>query len=260
MAAGSTYTPIATTTLGSAQSSVTFSTISGSYTDLVLIGSYGTANGNCPLMQFNSDTGSNYSITELVGNGSSASSSRRSNGTSIDIAKTVGGNGNLEQNFVISIQNYSNSTTYKTALVRQNLATGTYSSDRFNINFNSDTGSNYSYHTLDTNGGGTVGTGYGASEAFIDISMTTGSAATGSIFTGTVIDILDYANTSKYKSVKGLSGFDNNTGASNLQGYISFSSGNWMNTNAITSIKLTPRYGTNFVQYSQFALYGIKGA
>ena len=127
MAADATYEPIATTTLGSAQASITFSTISGSYTDLVLIGSYGTANGNCPLMQFNSDTGSNYSITELVGNGTSASSSRRSNCTSIDIAKTVGGNGNLEQNFVISIQNYSNATTYKTALIRQNLATGTYS-------------------------------------------------------------------------------------------------------------------------------------
>ena len=127
MAAGSTYTPIATTTLGSAQASVTFSSISGSYTDLVIVGNYGTANGNCPLMQFNSDTGSNYSVTELVGNGTTASSTRRSSATEINIAKTVGGNGNLEQNFVISIQNYSNSTTYKTALVRQNLATGTYS-------------------------------------------------------------------------------------------------------------------------------------
>jgi len=163
---------------------------------------------------------------------------------------------------VTNVEFTSISSSFKHLQIRSITRTdrGTYSSDRFNINFNSDTGSNYSYHTLDTNGGGTVGTGYGASEAFIDISMTTGSAATGSIFTGTVIDILDYANTSKYKSVKGLSGFDNNTGASNLQGYISFSSGNWMNTNAITSIKLTPRYGTNFVQYSQFALYGIKGA
>ena len=136
----------------------------------------------------------------------------------------------------------------------------TYSSDRFNINFNSDTGSNYSYHTFDANGTNPAGTGYGASETFMDISMSTGSAATGNIFTGTVIDILDYANTSKYKSVRGLSGFDNNTGSANLQGYISLSSGNWMNTNAVTSIKLTPRYGTNFVQYSQFALYGIKGS
>jgi len=163
---------------------------------------------------------------------------------------------------VTNVEFTSISSSFKHLQIRSITRTdrSTYSSDRFNINFNSDTGSNYSYHTLDTNGGGTVGAGYGASEAFIDISMTTGSAATGSIFTGTVIDILDYANTSKYKSVKGLSGFDNNTGNANLQGYVSFSSGNWMNTNAITSIKLTPRYGTNFVQYSQFALYGIKGS
>jgi len=169
---------------------------------------------------------------------------------------TVGSGGSANVEFT------SISSSFKHLQIRSITRTdrGTYSSDRFNINFNSDTGSNYSYHTLDTNGGGTVGAGYGASEAFIDISMTTGSAATGSIFTGTVIDILDYANTSKYKSVKGLSGFDNNTGDANLQGYVSFSSGNWMNTNAITSIKLTPRYGTNFVQYSQFALYGIKGS
>ena len=126
MAAGATYEPIATQTLSSAAASVTFSSISGSYTDLVIVGNFGTANGNCPLMQFNSDTGSNYSITELVGNGTSATSSRRSSATSIDISKTVGGNGNLQQNFVISIQNYSNSTTYKTALVRHNMATGTY--------------------------------------------------------------------------------------------------------------------------------------
>jgi hypothetical protein len=152
------------------------------------------------------------------------------------------------------------SSSYKHLQIRSITRTdrGTYSSDRFNINFNSDTGSNYSYHTFDAQGSGSGGTGYGASETFIDISMATGSAATGSIFTGTVIDILDYANTSKYKSVRGTSGYDNNSGSANLQGYVSFSSGNWMNTNAITSIKLTPRYGTNFVQYSQFALYGIK--
>jgi hypothetical protein len=123
----STYTPIATQTLGSAAASVTFSSIPQGYTDLVIVGNFGTANGNCALMQFNSDTGSNYSITELVGNGTSATSSRRSSATFIDISKTVGGNGNLEQNFVISIQNYSNATTYKTALIRHNLATGTYS-------------------------------------------------------------------------------------------------------------------------------------
>jgi hypothetical protein len=49
-------------------------------------------------------------------------------------------------------------------------------------------------------------------------------------------------------------GFD-----ANGSGYVSLGSGLWMNTAAVTSIKLSPYSGT-FVQYTQFALYGIKGA
>ncbi len=73
---------------------------------------------------------------------------------------------------VTNVEFTSISSSFKHLQIRSITRTdrSTYSSDRFNINFNSDTGSNYSYHTLDTNGGGTVGTGYGASEAFIDTS------------------------------------------------------------------------------------------
>jgi hypothetical protein len=82
------------------------------------------------------------------------------------------------------------------------------------------------------------------------------SASTGgaNVFGTFIIDILDYANTSKYKTQRGLGGADLNG-----SGYISFNSGNWRNTNAITSISLTPLYGSQFAQYSSFALYGIKG-
>ena len=64
-----TYEPIATTTLGTAAASVTFSTISGAFTDLVLVMAFantGVGNGNDILMQFNSDSGSNYSRTFIV--------------------------------------------------------------------------------------------------------------------------------------------------------------------------------------------------
>jgi hypothetical protein len=123
-----TYEKIATTTLGSAQASVTFSTISGSYTDLVLVINWGeSTSGDNSFLRFNSDTGSNYSNTELYGTGSSAGSQRRSNATFMDINRAIGGDGtNIYSNAIINIQNYSNTTTYKTALLRSNLATGTY--------------------------------------------------------------------------------------------------------------------------------------
>lgn len=112
----STYTPIATTTLGSATNTVTFSSISGSYTDLILIYA-GTlsADGGFAL-RFNSDTGTNYSNTALFGDGSTAGSNRNSNDTSMGL-----GYGGTAQNVTtMQIQNYSNSTTYKTALSRNN--------------------------------------------------------------------------------------------------------------------------------------------
>jgi hypothetical protein len=123
-----TYEVIATTTLGSAQASVTFSTISGSYTDLVLVANWGVSvNGDGTIIRFNSDTGNNYSDTELYGTGSSAASQRRSNASFIDITRAIAGDGtNIYTNAIINIQNYSNTTTYKTALLRSNLATGTY--------------------------------------------------------------------------------------------------------------------------------------
>jgi hypothetical protein len=69
-----------------------------------------------------------------------------------------------------------------------------------------------------------------------------------------VIDILDYKNTNKYKTVRSLGGFDQNG-----YGFIWYASSVWMNTNAITSLTFNSD-GGNFLQYSQFALYGIKGA
>ena len=81
-----TYEPIATTTLGSAASSITFSSIPGTYTDLrlVLVGT--NASGDYWTIRFNSDTGSNYSCTYLEGTGSAADTFRFTNQTFIYIA------------------------------------------------------------------------------------------------------------------------------------------------------------------------------
>lgn len=78
----STEVAIATTTLGSAASSITFSSISSAYTDLRIVIPFfkETATSQTSLVvQFNSDTGTNYSFTSVSGNGTSASSTRSSN-------------------------------------------------------------------------------------------------------------------------------------------------------------------------------------
>ena len=121
----STYTPIATQTLGSAAATVTFSSISGTYTDLVLvIGNLKVSTNTASLtLQLNGDTGSNYSNTQLIGNGSAASSRRGSSLTSALNYITYGASSNTNEGVVIlNFQNYSNSTTYKTTLIRANSA------------------------------------------------------------------------------------------------------------------------------------------
>jgi hypothetical protein len=111
-----TYEPIATTTL-SGGTSYTFSSIPATYTDLVLVLSVATASGSSNLaMQYNGDTASNYSFTRIYGNGTNAASSRASSVPDNyigDIGTTISTN-------IIQVQNYSNSTTYKTALSRSN--------------------------------------------------------------------------------------------------------------------------------------------
>jgi len=122
MAAGSTYTPIATTTLGSNQTSVTFNSFSG-YTDLILVCGFKNTTSVDMLLRFNSDSGNNYSWTTLSGNGSAAASARGSNTNSILADPGAGGFGTEWSNGAIHIMNYANSTTYKTALLRFNGST-----------------------------------------------------------------------------------------------------------------------------------------
>jgi len=122
------------------------------------------------------------------------------------------------------------------------------------LRFNSDSGTNYSYHGVSGNGS-TTGTDAGASQDFIETLRFPGATSTANIFGAIVIDILDYANTNKYKTTRALGGADQNG-----SGEIWLQSGNWRNTTAISSITLLEAITGNFVQYSTFALYGIKGS
>ena len=126
------------------------------------------------------------------------------------------------------------------------------SNDFVTIQYNGDTGSNYSWHAVE--GSGTTvyaeGAASTASPRYGDI---TASTATANTFGVGVIDILDYANTSKNTTLRTLTGRDQN-GA----GWVWFGSGAWYNTAAVTSMLIKPTFGTDFQQYSQFALYGVK--
>jgi hypothetical protein len=117
-----TYEPIATQTLGSATATVTFSSIPGTYTDLILIALGASTGGSDVFCQFNGDTGTNYSWTRLSGNGSTAASSRSSSASNIRL--TIAGYPDTNAALMLaSIQNYSNTTTYKTLINRANQAT-----------------------------------------------------------------------------------------------------------------------------------------
>jgi hypothetical protein len=111
--------------------------------------------------------------------------------------------------------------------------------------FNSDTTST-NYYTHYIYGNGSTPTA-GANNA-IYTPFTVGTSSSPAVG---IIDILDYSNTNKYKTVRELNGYD-----ANGSGRINFVSDLWKNTAAVTSITLS--YST-FQQYTSFALYGIKG-
>lgn len=106
-----TYEPIASTTV-SAASDVTFSSIPGTYTDLILVWG-GSCTGGPVIGQVNSDTGTNYSDTYLLGNGSAASSGRYSTQGAFRIQISQGTGQTVAR---VSIQSYANTSVFKTML------------------------------------------------------------------------------------------------------------------------------------------------
>jgi hypothetical protein len=116
-----------------------------------------------------------------------------------------------------------------------------------------DSGNNYANHHLDGDGSTAV-SGAAISNTAVGLMIEPGGSSTANAFSGYVIDIFDYKNTTKYKTVRALGG-TNVVGSGN----INIVAGAWMSTSAVTNIEFFNNGGFNFVQYSQFALYGIKG-
>lgn len=118
MAAGATYEPIATTTLGSAAADITFSSIAASWTDLRIVFTCpATASSAGVRIRLNSDSGTNYSFTQLFGNGTTAYSARS---TSVAYLYLVDTNTSQPVFCSMDIFSYAGST-YKTALLERSM-------------------------------------------------------------------------------------------------------------------------------------------
>ena len=113
--AGSTYEKIASTTAAGGSTSVTLSSIPATYTDLVLVASGSNSAQTDFKVRFNSDTNTNYSNTALYSDGSTTSSFKESNVTFCSLQFASSGTN------IITINNYSNTTTYKSILSRINV-------------------------------------------------------------------------------------------------------------------------------------------
>ena len=120
----STYEPIATTTIsGTSTTTVTFSSITGSYTDLVLVSmSQSSTTGQDFKINLNSTT-TGYSTTKLQGDGSVAFSGRRSSQSFWYFDETGQPTSGAFMTSIFNFQNYSNTNVYKTALWRNSAAT-----------------------------------------------------------------------------------------------------------------------------------------
>lgn len=148
-------------------------------------------------------------------------------------------------------------STYQHLQIRAIVRTATVTTDSSGyIRFNSDSGTNYAWHWLYGNGTSALATG-GATQDKIQIMVSMpGASYSTSIYGASIVDIHDYASTTKNKTVRTFNGVDNNSGSTSSK--VNLVSGLWINTNAITSITIT---GFNdFAAGSVFSLYGIKGA
>jgi hypothetical protein len=153
---------------------------------------------------------------------------------------------------VANIEFTSIPATYTHLQIRA-LTSDSYGTHAYNsgvLRFNSDTTTtNYYNHFIQ---------GSGSSAASAATNANRGMYVDGGTpyFAATIMDILDYANTNKYKTVRTIGGVDTNGG-----GYVYLMSTLWKNTAAITSIVLEPEPtggARNWTQYSSFALYGVK--
>lgn len=140
--------------------------------------------------------------------------------------------------------------TYKHLQIRAAAKATSDGSAALNYRLNSDTGTNYSWHYLATNGSSITSYGTSATTLMRATLYYWGMSSTYPV--AHICDILDYANTNKYKTIKALSGQ-----AGSSANELGLHSGLWQSTSAVTSVTIlcsTAAIG------SRFSLYGVKGS
>ena len=123
--------------------------------------------------------------------------------------------------------------------------------DESRVRLNGDTGGNYTKHLLEGDGS-TAYSGAGTANTYATMPGAGAANSGSSIFGANVVDILDYSNSSKNKTIRGIGGMDRNG-----EGYVSLRSGLWLNTAAVTSVSVSAI--GNLVQFTRVSLYGIRG-
>jgi hypothetical protein len=124
------------------------------------------------------------------------------------------------------------------------------------VRLNGDGGNNYAYHYMYGDGVTQVSSGVSSNNVFL-VNEFPAANETSGVFSTSIIDILDYGNANKYKTMRSLSGYDNNNNSANYTGKIWLGSGLWMNSTSVTS--LTVLSNGAFASNTSVALYGIKG-
>ena len=218
-----------------------------------------TANGgSSPITVSGLSSGTAYTFKVKAGNAtgySSAGESAASNSVTPEAPGVFESIATLSGSGVSTVTFSSIPSTYKSLQIRfiGRLSTGSGGSN-YNtyIQFNSDTSTNYVWHALRGTGGGAYGYNNTGTN-YIDIEETMpDNAVTANVFGGAVVDVYEYASSTKNKTLLSYGGTANSGGTFWL------TSGLWLNTNAITSVTLYNNAAGNFATGTQFALYGVK--
>jgi hypothetical protein len=150
-------------------------------------------------------------------------------------------------------------STYQHLQIRATARTSNSDSfgTEFQVIFNdyANSTSNYAAHRLWGSGASAGASGF-SSQNNATVWSASNAIHNTSVFASFVIDILDYASTSKATTIRAFGGYDNN-GSTN-PGYVNLSSGLWISTSAVNEVIFNNSGTTKFVQNSTFALYGIK--
>ena len=136
-------------------------------------------------------------------------------------------------------------------------STGAYTYSSLYVRPNGDSGLNYTFHALTGDGSSATSSGRGTgSDTVWSCQNITGATSTANNFGVVIVDILDYTDTNKRKTMRSYGGYDNN-GSGTPIGTASNNTSVWLNSSAVTYLNLYT--DGDFAQYTHAALYGIEG-